>query len=77
MVPIMSPLSRAFTRVLLRQAMAGRPLWTLDADGGKIRRSFVAKSFVAAMDFMNKVAEIAEHEGVRSLCCPWLPPISE
>jgi hypothetical protein len=54
--------------------MAGRPLWTLDADGGKIRKSFVAKSFVAAMDFMNKVAEIAEHEGVSSLRCLCLPP---
>lgn len=44
------------------------PSWALATDDSpgtalKIQRTFVAKNFVAAMDFLNKVAEVAEEEG--------------
>mmetsp|Transcript_20781 Transcript_20781/g.32552 ORF Transcript_20781/g.32552 Transcript_20781/m.32552 type:complete len:117 (-) Transcript_20781:169-519(-) len=37
--------------------------WTVNENGTEIRRTFVAKNFVASMAFLNKVAEIAEAEG--------------
>eukprot|EP00667_Euglena_gracilis_P026560 EG_transcript_32067 len=39
------------------------PLWSLDPNGGRIRRSFVAKNFQCAMDFLQEVGRIAEEEG--------------
>jgi 4a-hydroxytetrahydrobiopterin dehydratase len=39
------------------------PGWRLSDDGKSIRREWVAKNFVAAMDFLNDVAELAEDEG--------------
>jgi 4a-hydroxytetrahydrobiopterin dehydratase len=37
--------------------------WKLSEDGSRIRRQWVAKNFVAAIDFFNRVAELAEQEG--------------
>jgi 4a-hydroxytetrahydrobiopterin dehydratase len=39
------------------------PGWTLSDDGIRIRREWVVKNFMAAMDFFNRVAELAEDEG--------------
>jgi 4a-hydroxytetrahydrobiopterin dehydratase len=36
------------------------PAWSLDAESNKISRSFVAKNFLAALDFFKHVGEIAE-----------------
>ncbi len=37
--------------------------WTLKADGTRITRHWTAKNFMAAIDFFNKVAELAEEDG--------------
>eukprot|EP01023_Acetabularia_acetabulum_P036206 TRINITY_DN3424_c2_g1_i1.p3 TRINITY_DN3424_c2_g1~~TRINITY_DN3424_c2_g1_i1.p3 ORF type:complete len:171 (+),score=20.99 TRINITY_DN3424_c2_g1_i1:187-699(+) len=47
----------------LDSRMAQFPAWTLNAERTKIQRQFVARNFVAAMNFLNKAAEIAEQEG--------------
>jgi 4a-hydroxytetrahydrobiopterin dehydratase len=39
------------------------PGWQLSEDGQRIRREWVAKNFRSAMDFFNRVAELAEDEG--------------
>lgn len=37
--------------------------WKLVDEGKKIRRQWTVKNFVAGIDFLNRVAEIAEQEG--------------
>lgn len=37
--------------------------WAISADGKVIRREWTAKNFVAAMEFLNTVAELAEEDG--------------
>lgn len=37
--------------------------WTLTQDGHRIRREWTAKHFMAAMEFFNRVAQLAEDEG--------------
>lgn len=37
--------------------------WYLTRDGQRIRKDWTAKHFMAAMDFFNKVAEVAEQDG--------------
>ncbi len=37
--------------------------WTVTHDGERIRKEWVVKNFMAAMNFFGKVAEIAEAEG--------------
>jgi 4a-hydroxytetrahydrobiopterin dehydratase len=39
------------------------PGWSLTDDGIRIRREWVAKDFLSAMDFFHRVAELAEDEG--------------
>ena len=39
------------------------PGWELTNDGQRIRREWVVRNFMAAMDFFNRVAELAEDEG--------------
>jgi 4a-hydroxytetrahydrobiopterin dehydratase len=39
------------------------PGWTVVRDGQRIRRDWRAKNFLAAIEFFNKVAELAETEG--------------
>jgi 4a-hydroxytetrahydrobiopterin dehydratase len=43
--------------------LQGLPGWQLTEDGQRIRRQWVAKNFLAAMDFFHRVAELAEDEG--------------
>jgi 4a-hydroxytetrahydrobiopterin dehydratase len=39
------------------------PEWKLSQGGQRIRREWKAKNFMAAIDFFNKVAALAEEEG--------------
>lgn len=39
------------------------PGWKLVENGDRIRREWRARNFLAAIDFFNKVAELAESEG--------------
>ena len=42
------------------QSLSG---WRLTHDGLRIRKDWVAKGFTAALDFFNRVAQLAEQEG--------------
>ena len=37
--------------------------WRMTHDGKRIRKDWIAKNFMAAMDFFNLVAEVAEDDG--------------
>jgi 4a-hydroxytetrahydrobiopterin dehydratase len=37
--------------------------WEVVEDGTKIRKKWTAKDFIAAIDFFNRVADLAEDEG--------------
>jgi 4a-hydroxytetrahydrobiopterin dehydratase len=52
---------KPLTQTELEKFLSGQPLWCL-ADG-KIVRDWRFKDFVAAMEFVNRVAEIAEAAG--------------
>jgi 4a-hydroxytetrahydrobiopterin dehydratase len=43
--------------------MPSLPAWGLNEDSNAIQREFVAKNFVAAIDFFNRVKDVAEQEG--------------
>jgi 4a-hydroxytetrahydrobiopterin dehydratase len=45
------------------QLVADLSGWTISDDGIRIRREWTAKNFVAAIEFFNRVAELAEQEG--------------
>ncbi len=50
------------------RAMAARQLenldgWQLTDDGNRIRKQWVAKNFMAGLDFFNRVGQLAEAEG--------------
>eukprot|EP01024_Parvocaulis_polyphysoides_P040640 TRINITY_DN37035_c1_g2_i1.p2 TRINITY_DN37035_c1_g2~~TRINITY_DN37035_c1_g2_i1.p2 ORF type:complete len:174 (-),score=24.34 TRINITY_DN37035_c1_g2_i1:309-830(-) len=47
----------------LDERMAQFPAWSLNQERTKISRQFVARNFVAAMNFLNKAGDIAEQEG--------------
>ena len=47
----------------VREYLSAVPQWSLGADGKRIRREFKFKDFVAAMRFVNRVADLAESEG--------------
>jgi 4a-hydroxytetrahydrobiopterin dehydratase len=51
-------LSREQSEELLKR-LSG---WRIVADGQRIRREWTVKNFMAGMDFLNQVAEIAEAE---------------
>ena len=53
------PVSRAEAERLLKDL----PGWRLTDDGVRIRREWVAKNFMAAIEFFNQVAALAEDEG--------------
>ncbi len=46
----------------VRERLAALPQWKLTADGRHIRREWRAKDFVTALDFFNRVGQIAESE---------------
>lgn len=39
------------------------PSWSITADGRRIRRTWVARNFLAGLKFFEKVGELAEEEG--------------
>jgi 4a-hydroxytetrahydrobiopterin dehydratase len=43
--------------------LSGLAGWTLTPDGKRIRRTWVAKNFVAGISFFDRIAELAEAEG--------------
>jgi 4a-hydroxytetrahydrobiopterin dehydratase len=47
----------------LAKYMPDLPAWELAGDKASVSRTFVAKNFVAAIDFFNGVKEVAESEG--------------
>ena len=53
------PLPADEAETLLRQT----PGWTLAEDRTRLRRSFEFRDFVAAMQFVNRVADLAEAQG--------------
>ena len=53
------PVTRAEAERLLKDL----PGWELTEGGKRIRRKLTVKHFMAAMDFFNRVAELAEDEG--------------
>jgi len=53
------PLTEPAAKDLLRRT----PGWSLAENGTRLQRSFEFRDFVAAMEFVNRVADIAEHEG--------------
>ena len=53
------PLSRTEAEALV-QNLEG---WTIDSDAKQLLRSWTMKNFMAAIDFFNKVAALAEDEG--------------
>ena len=53
------PLTEAEARAFLSRT----PDWSLAENGTRLQRQFEFRDFVAAMGFVNRVADIAEHEG--------------
>ena len=53
------PLTEAEARAFLSRT----PGWSLSENGTRLQRSFEFRDFVAAMEFVNRVADIAEQEG--------------
>jgi 4a-hydroxytetrahydrobiopterin dehydratase len=51
------------TKTDAQETMKHVPDWTLDEEGKHIQRTFLFVGFKEAMVFVNRVAEIAEHEG--------------
>ena len=47
----------------VKMLLESLPGWDLTNDGQRIRREWVVKNFMAAIDFFNRVAELAEDEG--------------
>jgi 4a-hydroxytetrahydrobiopterin dehydratase len=53
------PLTEAEARAFLSRT----PGWSLAENGTRLQRQFEFRDFVAAMEFVNRVADIAEQEG--------------
>jgi len=47
----------------IEEGLKALPLWTPNEQQTKISRTFVAKNFVAAIEFFNSVSKVAESEG--------------
>ncbi|MDZ4244277.1 MAG: 4a-hydroxytetrahydrobiopterin dehydratase [Candidatus Doudnabacteria bacterium] len=56
----MDPISLDRAQEYLKQL---HPDWKIVENGKKIRREFKFKNFQSALDFVNKIGEIAESEG--------------
>ena len=53
----------ALTLEEAKAQLSSTPEWSLTQDGQRIRREWTAKNFMAAIDFFNLVAALAEAEG--------------
>jgi 4a-hydroxytetrahydrobiopterin dehydratase len=47
----------------VRDQLGALPDWKLTPDGRRLRREWRVKDFVTALDFFNRVGQIAEAEG--------------
>jgi 4a-hydroxytetrahydrobiopterin dehydratase len=47
----------------LQSSLPSLPLWQINEKQTQISRAFTAKNFAVALEFINKVGEIAEREG--------------
>jgi 4a-hydroxytetrahydrobiopterin dehydratase len=47
----------------VKSYLPGVPQWHLSQDGKAIRREWVVKDFSTALDFFNRVGQVAESEG--------------
>ena len=47
----------------LATLLVALPHWRVTQDGKRIRRSWIAKNFVAGIDFFDRIAALAESEG--------------
>src|SRR5580692_11199231 len=54
--------SKSLTVTELKQYLAEVPQWKMAADRKRIRRKWVAKDFLTALDFFNRVGRIAQAE---------------
>ena len=54
--------SKALTASQHKQYFVVVPLWILAADGKRIRRKWVVKDFLTALDFFRRVGRIAQAE---------------
>ena len=52
----------ALTPAEVRDHLAALPDWKLTADGQRIRREWRVKDFPTALDFFNRVGQVAEQE---------------
>jgi 4a-hydroxytetrahydrobiopterin dehydratase len=52
----------ALTPAEVQDRLAAVPDWKLTADGKRLRREWRAKDFATALDFFNRVGQIAEQE---------------
>ena len=55
-------IGKAFTRVEAQGRMNEIPDWFLSDDAKSIYREYIVKDFVAAVDFINAIAPVAEAE---------------
>jgi len=55
-------IGQAFTPAEAQSKLAEIPGWVLAQDGKSIERSFVLKNFVACVNLINKIKDIAEDE---------------
>jgi 4a-hydroxytetrahydrobiopterin dehydratase len=53
---------KAYTMAEAMSQIEKLPGWTLSVDGQRVRRSWIVKDFVAGVEFINKVCELAEAE---------------
>ena len=53
---------KALTVSQLKKYLAVVPHWILAADGKRIRRKWIVKDFLIALDFFNRVGRIAQAE---------------
>ena len=55
-------IGKAYTPAEIQAHMGEIPGWILASDGKSIERSYVLKNFVACVNFMDKIKDIAEDE---------------
>lgn len=54
---------KPFDRTQAEEYMSQVPGWVIADDAKKITREYVFKDFIASVDFVNAIADIAEEEG--------------
>ena len=52
-----------YTRAQAEAQLSTLAGWELSPNGDRIRKTWLAKNFLAAIDFFNRVAQLAEAEG--------------